>query len=135
MASKPFLDTNVLIYAFAAGDRRQPLAEVVLSQGGIVSIQVLNEFVNVSSKKLGLSWSEIHKRIEVVRALVVGPTPLTIEEHENACRISRTKKIGFYDALIIASAQAAGCDALLSEDMQAGAKFGGVIVRNPFADL
>ena len=135
MAAKPFLDTNVLIYAFAAGDPRQPLAEAVLSQGGLISIQVLNEFVNVSSRKLGLSWSEIDKRIDVVRALVDEPVPLTIEEHENARRIARARKIGFYDALIIAAAQAAGCDVLLSEDMQTGAKFGGVIVRNPFADL
>lgn len=135
MASKPFLDTNVLIYAFAAGDRRQPLAEAVLSQGGIVSIQVLNEFVNVSSRKLGLSWSDIDKRVDVVRALVDDPTPLTIAEHENARRISRARKIGFYDALIIAAAQSAGCDLLLSEDMQAGAKFGGVVVRNPFTDV
>lgn len=134
MAAKPFLDTNVLIYAFAAGDRRQPAAEDALSKGGVVSIQVLNEFVNVSSKKLGLSWSEIDKRIEVVRALVDRPTPLTIEEHEHARRISKTRKIGFYDALIIASAQSAGCDLLLSEDLQSGAKFGAVIVRNPFAE-
>lgn len=135
MAAKPFLDTNNLIYAFAAGDRRQPVAEEALSKGGVVSVQVLNEFVNVSSKKLGLPWSEIEKRLEVVRALVDEPTPLTIEEHENARRIARTRKIGFYDALIIASAQSAGCERLLSEDLQAGAKFGVVVVRNPFADV
>jgi len=134
MAAKPFLDTNVLIYAFAAGDRRQPLAEAVLSQGGIISIQVLNEFVNVSSRKLGLSWSEIDKRIGVVRALVDEPAPLTIDEHEHARRIARARKIGFYNALIIASAQFAGCEVLLSEDMQAGAKFGGVLIRNPFLE-
>jgi predicted nucleic acid-binding protein len=132
MAAKPFLDTNVLIYAFAAGDPRQPIAEAALSQGGVISVQVLNEFANVSSRKLGLSWSDIDKRVEVVRALVNEPAPLTVDEHENARRIARARKIGFYDALIIASAQSAGCDVLLSEDLQSGAKFGGVLVRNPF---
>ena len=133
MAVKPFLDTNILVYAFAAGDWRQPLAEQALSEGGIISVQVLNEFVNVSNRKLGLKWDEIEKRLKIVKALVDEPAPITVVEHDAACKIARTRKVGFHDALIIASAQAAGCDALLSEDMQAGAKFGAVTVRNLFA--
>ena len=133
MSTKTFLDTNILIYAFAAGDNRQPIAEQILSQGGTISVQVLNEFVNVSSKKLRLKWDEIEKRIEVIRALVDEPAPLTTAVHDAARKIARTRKIGFYDALIIASAQASRCDVLLSEDLQAGAKFGALTVRQPFA--
>jgi len=39
----------------------------------------------------------------------------------------------FYDALIVASALAAGCDTLLTEDLQAGRKIEGLTIVNPFA--
>lgn len=135
MRTKPFIDTNVLIYAFASGDPRQSAAEDVLSRGGLISVQVLNEFANVSSRKLALPWREIEQRIEVVSTLVGAVAPLSLDEHAAARKIARTRKIGFYDALIIASALAYDCDELLSEDFQSDARFGRLRVRNPFLRL
>ena len=49
-----FLDTSILIYAFALNDPRSDTAETLLAAGGVISIQVLNEYVNVSRRKLAL---------------------------------------------------------------------------------
>ncbi len=58
MNVKRFLDTNILIYAFATDDPRNEVAEDLVAEGGIVSIQVLNEFAKISRHKLGREWSE-----------------------------------------------------------------------------
>lgn len=133
MSAKNFLDTNVLIYAFATGDPRKAAAEQRLAQGGTISVQVLNEFAAVSSRKLGHSWSEIAKRIEVIKALVGPPTALTEAVHDAARDLAQRHKLAFYDALIVAAALSAKCDTLWTEDFQVGAKFGPLTVRNPFA--
>lgn len=133
MNSKSFLDTNILIYAFASGDPRKPEAERLMEQGGAISVQVLNEFANVSLRKLGLKWDEIAKRLETIKSLVDAPIPLTEELHDAARTIAAARKIAFYDALIIAAALAAKCKVLLSEDFQTGTKFGALEIRNPFA--
>ena len=133
MSAKPFLDTNILIYAFATGDPRKPTAERLMARGGAISVQVLNEFANVSHRKLALGWDEIAKRIDAVKALVDPPAALTQDIHDAARDIARARKLAFYDALVVASALAAKCDVLLTEDLQAGAKFGTLEVRNPFA--
>ncbi len=135
MSVKPFLDTNILIYAFATGDPRKPVAERLMAQGGAFSVQVLNEFANVSHRKLGLRWDEIAKRIDTVKALVDPPAALTHDIHDAAREIARMRKIAFYDALVVASALTAKCDVLLTEDFQAGARFGPLEVRNPFAAI
>jgi predicted nucleic acid-binding protein len=65
MNAKPFLDTNILVYAFASNDPRSKLAEDLLAAGGVISIQVLNEFVNVSRRKLAREWVEIEDALSV----------------------------------------------------------------------
>ena len=132
MNAKPFLDTNILIYAFAPGPKGA-IAEHLLADGAFVSVQVLNEFANVSRRKLGLSWGDIEDRIQVILALTAAPLPITLERHAEARVIAARRKLAFYDALIVASAIASGAGELLSEDMHDGAKYGTVRVRNPFA--
>jgi predicted nucleic acid-binding protein len=132
MSAKPFLDTNILIYAFAPG-AKAAAAERILADGALLSVQVLNEFVNVSRRKLDLSWRDIEDRLDVILALVGAPLPITIERHTEARAIASRRQLAFYDALIVASAIASGARELLSEDMQHGAKFSSVRVRNPFA--
>jgi predicted nucleic acid-binding protein len=133
MSAKPFLDTNILIYAFAAGDPREAEAERLLTAGGIVSVQALNEFASVSSRKLRLDWNDIAARIETIKALVAAPLPITTAIHDNARILARDRKIAFYDALVVASALEAKCEMLLSEDLHHGTKFGDLVVHNPFS--
>jgi predicted nucleic acid-binding protein len=133
MPAKPFLDTNVLIYAFARDDPRSGTAEALLAAGGVISIQVLNEFVNVSRRKLGREWAEIESAIEVLRALLDPPIPLTLDLHEVAVAHARDHGFAFHDALIVAAANSAGCGILYTEDMQHGRTVRGLTICNPFA--
>ena len=55
---KPFLDTNVLVYAALSDDPRCPIAERLLTAGGTISVQVLNEFANVLRTKLRRTWQD-----------------------------------------------------------------------------
>ena len=103
-----------------------------MAQGGIISVQVLNEFATVSRRKMGHGWTEIEEAIEDVLALVAPPLPLTMETHRAALTLARDHTLAFYDALIVASAFEAGCEILYSEDLQNGRSFGGLTIANPF---
>jgi predicted nucleic acid-binding protein len=132
MTAKAFLDTNVLIYAFAS-DLRSEKAEALLAAGGMISVQVLNEFANVSRRELGRAWVEIMRQIEILRTLLDPPVPLTVELHEAAMARAREHGFAFYDALIVAAASRSGCSVLYTEDMQDGQRIDGLTIRNPFS--
>lgn len=126
-----FFDTNVLVYAFSDGPKREPAREA-LAVGGVISAQVLNEFTNVSRRKQKREWAEIEAALAVVRARFPEVVPLTAETHAAALALARDHGFPFYDALILAAAIEAGCDTLYSEDMQDGRAIGGLTIRNPF---
>lgn len=132
MPVKPFLDTNILVYAFANNSPKAEIAERLLASGGVISVQVLNEFANVSRRKLSLDWKEIEERINVVRGLLDAPAPTTIETHLAACALAREQRSSFYDALIVAAALETGCATLFSEDLQNGRRIGALTFQNPF---
>jgi predicted nucleic acid-binding protein len=134
MSDRYFFDTNVLLYAFATGDRREIAARALLAEGGWISVQVLNEFANVSYKKLHWNWEDIEAAIGEIRTLFAPPLPLTLATHHAGARLSRRYRINFYDALIVASAIEAGCSVVLTEDMADGMTVGGVTIRNPFRE-
>ena len=126
------LDTNILIYAQQSGPKGE-VARRLLAEGGIVSVQVLNEFASVATRKHGRSWQEVEQAIEDILALVDPPVPLTLALHHAARALAAADRVSFYDALIVCAAQQAGCDRLYSEDLQAGRRFGRVRIVNPFA--
>ena len=128
-----FFDSNVLVYTLAQNDPRQPTAARLLDAGGVISVQVLNEFANVARRKLRLSWPEVAKALDSIRALCPPPLPLTLATHEAALGIAARLGYRLYDSLIIASALEAGCATLFSEDMQHGQAIDAALtIRNPF---
>lgn len=128
-----FLDTNILVYTLADGDPRQVIAEALLAQGFVLSVQVLNEFVNVARRKLKLSWPDIAMALSVFRKFASKPAPVTIATHEAGLELADRYGFRFYDSLIIASALELGCTTLMTEDMQDGQVIGGrLTLRNPF---
>lgn len=131
---KPFLDTNVLIYAVLADDPRRPVAEGLLAAGGTVSVQVLNEFANVARGKLKWPWLDIETTLTLMRSRSGRVRDITVLTHEAALSLARDHGLAFYDALIVASAIEAGCDTLFTEDMQHNRKFGGLAIVNPFLE-
>jgi predicted nucleic acid-binding protein len=126
-----FFDTNILVYALT-DDARGIVAQQRLGEGGAISAQVLNEFVRVMRKKLRLDWNFAETAVQKFRALVGPIKDMTVSTHEAAVALARDHGLYIYDALIVASALEAGCDTLLTEDMQDGRMFGGLTIRNPF---
>lgn len=127
-----FFDTNILIYAQQSGSKGER-ARALLAKGGKFSVQVLNEFVNVSHRKHGKSFYEIEEAIADMLAVADPPIPLTLDLHVAARVLAAKHGLAFYDALIVAAALEAKCDRLYSEDLQNGRRFGGLLVVNPFA--
>ena len=134
MTDKAFFDTNVLVYVVSQQDERTSKAEALVANGGIISVQVLNELASVSRRKLGLSWEDVGDALAALRVLCPSPTPLTTDTHDAGLRIAAKYGFPFYDALIAAAALEAECTTLYSEDFQDGQVIEGrLTVRNPFA--
>ena len=134
MPGDRFFDTNILIYAFAAGDRRSVRAEALVAEGGVIGVQVLNEFTNVVRRKLSWDWIQVDAALAVISELLGPARPLTAEIRTHAVKLARGSTLSFYDALVIAAAAEAKCRRLLTEDLQHGRKFDDVTVENPFLE-
>jgi predicted nucleic acid-binding protein len=133
MPAKAFFDTNVLVYAVAENDPRSAQAENLLASGGVLSVQVLNEFVSVARRKILMSWKDLTEALDAFRVLCPSPLPITIEMHEAAVRIAEMHGYNIYDALVVAAALEAGCATLYSEDLHDGQTIDGQLtIRNPF---
>jgi predicted nucleic acid-binding protein len=126
-----FLDSNVALYLFSADAGKAERSAEVLSDGGTVSVQVLNEVASVAHRKMKLAWDDINSMVEELVALVA-VVPVTIETHRSARAIASRYGLSFYDAAIVAAALEADCTELFSEDLQHGQKFGALRVINPY---
>jgi predicted nucleic acid-binding protein len=132
MSDRAFFDTTTLIYTISGDDFRADLAEALLAAGGFISVQVLNEFVNVARRKLKMPWEEIAVTLESIQAVCEPASPITVETHLAARAIAARYGYRIYDSLMLASAAESGCNILYSEDMQDGQQIGSVTIRNPF---
>jgi predicted nucleic acid-binding protein len=136
-SGRSFLDTNVLLYADDPGDaakqrRAEDLFEELRLGGtGVVSTQVLQEYYSAATRRLKIAPERARDRAEIVARLQIVQTDTRLVFA--AMDLSRLHRLNFWDALIVEAARAGGCVRLYSEDMQAGRRFGGVEVVNPFA--
>ncbi len=132
MPARAFFDSNVLLYAISSDLRKAQRAEALSSDGGVVSVQVLNEFANVARRKHATPWDRIHRSLTSIRMLFE-VEPLTLDVHERGLRIAETLKFNIFHSLLLAAALKAECDVFWSEDMQHGqALEGRLTIRNPF---
>ena len=133
MRRDAFVDTNVVVYAFGRTDPRTMPARALLEQGVQLNIQVMNEFVNVATRKLRMPWDEIHDALRIIRIFAGSIRPLDTAVHEAGIAIAERHQYRIYDALIIAAAVEAGCRTLYSEDLANGQTIRGVRIVDPFA--
>lgn len=127
-----FFDTNVLLYLLSGDSTRADRAEAALATGGVLSVQVLNEFASVAMRKVRMPLDEIREVLATVRA-VCKIVPITEATHDKGLEIADRYGLSIYDAMIVASTLIAGREILLSEDMQDGQVFDGALkIRNPF---
>lgn len=139
-SGKTFVDSNVLIYAYNVdASIKHQIAKGVLrelwsNRTGVLSLQVLQEFyVNVTRKIPSLlSKGSARAAVATYTPWCTETTPADISA---AFRIEDESQIGFWDALIVASAVRGGADRILSEDFSAGQRIAGVLIENPFVSV
>ncbi len=138
MPGPTFVDTNVLVYAHDRVDRRQPRAAELLeelwsSRTGVIGTQVLQEFYVVATRKFNPPMSRSTAR-DVVAAYGTWPVvEVDVALIVAASDLEQRHRLSFWDALIIEAAVRAGCERLVTEDLQTGRRFAGVLIENPFA--
>lgn len=131
MSAQDFFDTNVLLYLESPDIGKAARAADLLRTGGVVSVQVLNEFARVALRKLTIPFPEVRRLLLAARTLC-SVVPIDNETHERALDIAERYRFDIFDSLIVASAQLAGCTTLYTEDLQDGQRIDGLTVRNPF---
>jgi predicted nucleic acid-binding protein len=130
------LDANILVYTLDTRDPRRHAQAIAIAAASVrrdcwLTLQSLGEFYSAATRKLGVPatiaaaqvrrWAAIHR--------LVGPSWRAVDVAMDAAAAGR---FSYYDALMLATAEEAGCRAMLSEDMADGASFGGIAVMNPF---
>lgn len=131
----PFLDSNILVYA-VSDDPRSEVAQELVRQHFIVSVQSLNEFANVARRKLRMPWQEIEEISALYREYADEIVAIDKDLHVSALRIASRYEHSFYDACILAAAIRSGATILYSEDMHSGQRLEeGISILNPFDAL
>lgn len=139
MSAKHFLDTNVFVYSF---DQSQPvkreralalIADALQTGDGLISTQVIQEFLNVATRKFAVPLKVEDCKAYLVKVL----HPLCqvypdLALYETGLDIQQETGYSFYDSLILAGALRGGCAILYSEDLQAGQQVRGLQIVNPF---
>jgi predicted nucleic acid-binding protein len=137
-----FVDTNIFVYSFDrnAPEKQQRARQLIQSalstQRGIISTQVVQEFLNVALRKFArpMTASEAREYLRVVLAPMCQHYP-SLALYDRSLLLQEETGFSFYDSLIVAAALESGCSTLLSEDLQHGRNVQGVALVNPFADL
>jgi len=138
MKRPAFFDTSIFLYADdKAAPKKQNQAIKLVSghrtQGlAIVSLQVMQEYFVIATRKLGVDVELAQKKVEWMARLHV--VRLVEEDVISAIELHRLHRISFWDAMIVHAARLGGAEVLYSEDLQDGASLAGVRIVNPFRE-
>jgi len=135
---KAFVDTNVFVYAAEGSDKtkaqlaRQLIAELAGRRQLVVSTQVLQElYAALVSRHAFRPLTAL----AVVEQLAEQPVQAaSADSVVRALRLSGTKQLSSWDALIVQAALDAGCETLYTEDLQHGQRIEDLSIVNPFAE-
>jgi len=139
MSEVAFFDTNILVYTDDSSSRRKQAAAIALwkeyrkAKCAAISLQVMQEYYSVATRKLGLNPELAQRKVELLAHARV----VRFDERDviAAIEIHRLNQISFWDAMILHAAALSGATVLFSEDLQAGYQRGGIRVVNPFAEF
>ena len=137
-----FLDTNILAYRFdPTAPQKQKIADRLLadaleSQLGIISTQVVQEFINLALRKFAqpMNVAECREYLQKVMLPICRYYP-SLTSYDRALLIVEETGYHFYDALILTAAIESGCRTLYSEDLQHGRKIHNLTILNPFIEV
>ncbi len=138
MKGRFFLDTNIIVYSFEPDlkDRKaisDKLIKKALNGKGCISFQIIQEFLNVATKKfdIPLAHNDFKLHIEKVLFPICEVFP-TKELYISTLEIQQRWQFSFYDSLVIAAALEANCSILYSEDLQHNQKVKDLTIINPY---
>ncbi len=139
MSARCFLDTNIFVYSFdqsdprKAGVSRKLIQDHLRDRTGVISFQVVQEFLNVATKRFPafLASPDAELYIAAVFQPLLG-VQSSVGLYNEALHIHQRYRLSWYDSIIVAAANEARCQVIYTEDMQAGATIKGVLVKNPF---
>ncbi len=140
MSGSTFVDTNVLVYAVDDTEpKKRDIARQTLGSNRygefVLSAQILSEFYVTVTRKLTepmskamaaevVDWLSLRSRVRIDNELV-----------KSAVQLSRSSQISYWDGLVVAAAARAGCERVLTEDLNDGQVIGSVCIENPFRDM
>ena len=139
MSDNFFLDTNIFAYSFdgtslSKQKRSRELISRALSTGkGMISYQVLQEFVNfaLKSKVAPMTLEQVRRYcLKVLRPLCAIHSSSAL--YSRALTLKENTQYSWYDSLIVGAALEANCEVLYSEDLQHGRVIEGMRIENPF---
>ena len=126
------LDTNIAVYAMTDSPKTSVAAQIV-ARVDFLSVQVLNEYANLSVRKYGRAWSRVSEELQNLSEVVNFIATIELAHHRDAVRLAARYGLSFYDALLVAVALANGACVLYTEDMQHELVIDGVLtIVNPF---
>lgn len=133
-----FVDTNVLLYAISSrpeeADKAQRAVELLAARDLALSVQVLQEFYVQATRQTADVRIEHDAAVDLIRTFRRFPVQdVTLEVLDLALEHRKRWQLSYWDAAILAAARVLGCDTLLTEDLQDGQDFDGVVVENPFS--
>jgi predicted nucleic acid-binding protein len=139
MSDRAFLDTNIFVYVFDAGDRTKAafaaalIERMIRERSAVISHQVIQEFYSVAFRRfqppMALADAEDYLLTSFRRIPTVSQSLGLVL---SAIRLMNSHRLAWYDSLIVAAALEAECGILYTEDFQHGRRFGNLEVRNPF---
>ena len=133
-----FIDSNLLVYMCDSSEpQKQPLAEELIAslarnRNGALSAQVLGEFFSIVTRRIPRPLT-----VDEATAVMDSVSPLPVMPIEPAMvrrAIATHSRYGtsYWDSLIIAAAERAGCTSILSEDMNPGQPTTALLSSTPF---
>lgn len=138
MSDKYFLDTNILVYSLESTSKKQSISQSLIltsisSGNGVISTQVVQEFLNLAMGKFAEKTSSENTREFMQKVLFPLCQVYTdFDLFSLALEIQTETRYAFYDSMILAAALQGGCHVLYSEDMQSGHKVRGLEIINPY---
>ena len=132
---KVFIDTNIIIYANDKRDKKKQtdalkvVTDLMKSNGGTISTQVLQEYAFAALTKLNQKHDVVLRQLKLLESFEV--IRQSTEMIRRAVEIMHSYQINFWDACIVSNAEYANCSTIYSEDLNTGQYYSGIKVENP----
>ena len=132
-----FFDTNILIYSATNQDmRKRQIARELLQHAlevnhdGCISSQVVNEFCGQLFGKFKRPVAEVDQYLDIFRPLQ--GCDVTYDLIRHALMVKEECQLSYWDALIVSAAEKCGCHEIVTEDLNDGQTYRGMVAVNPF---